>query len=243
MNDDHDNAATDKEMLHRYPPLDEKARMAARRKRSEGPADLLDWIDGLDDEASGTVLRWLADNRPTVLREAWRSYVASTEPLEPATDYVQRLRRRLRQTRGELAEELTKPALAATSLESRLALAKEAMGDLAAGTAHQAIGPERCDTCGRVHKAPEVIVTEGNVHLWPGHEYVIRTRIGTQKYPRESRMGYMGFGYGTEWSARGPDGTHDGKYGGTQHLDLHHIIYAKEVARDDAKRYVSRVVR
>jgi len=101
---------------------------------------------------------------------------------------------------------------------------------------------ERCPVCRRVHTPPEVIVAD-KVRLWPGHEYVIRTRWGNQKYPRESRMGYMGFGYGLEFSARGPDGTHDGQYGGTQHFDLQHVIYAREVERDDSERYVGRIFR
>lgn len=96
---------------------------------------------------------------------------------------------------------------------------------------------ERCDTCRKVHKPPEV-VGAGGVKFWPGHEYIIRTKTTMQRYPREWRMGYLGFGAGMEWSARGPDRTHGAQYGGTQHLDLADIIYAEEVVRDDEKRHV-----
>jgi hypothetical protein len=102
--------------------------------------------------------------------------------------------------------------------------------------------PERCETCHKVHKPPEV-VGAGGIKFWPGHEYIIRTKTTMQRYPREWRMGYLGFGAGMEWSARGPDRTHGGQYGGTQHLDLADIIYAEEVVRDDVKRHVGELVR
>src|ERR1700748_2407502 len=102
--------------------------------------------------------------------------------------------------------------------------------------------PEPCEPCRKVHVPPEVVGANG-VKFWPGHEYIIRTKIGTQKYPREWRIGYLGFGAGMEWSARGPDRTHGGQYGGTQHLDLQHIIYAEEVARDDEKRHVGEIIK
>ena len=101
---------------------------------------------------------------------------------------------------------------------------------------------ERCETCRKVHMSPEVVGANG-VKFWPGHEYIIRTKTSQQKYPREWRMGYIGFGYGMEWSARGPDRTHGGQYGGTQHLDLQDIIYAEEVVRDDEKRHVGQPVK
>lgn len=186
MNDAHDNAATDKEML---------ARSVERDYGMQGArnSDILDWIDGLNDEASGEVLRWLAVYRPSVLRVAKRYYEKDHVPaLPPDAPY--------------------------------------------------APDQDRCDTCHKIHKPPEV-VGAGGVKFWPGHEYIIRTRVGTQKYPREWRMGYLGFGAGMEWSARGPDRTHGGQYGGTQHLDLTDIVYAEEVVRDDEKRHVGELYR
>lgn len=185
MNDDHDNAVTDKEML---------ARSVQRDYGMQGArnSDLLDWIDGLNDEAVGGVLRWLAVYRPSVLRIAKRYHEGETEAeLPPDAPYAE----------------------------------------------------ERCDTCRKVHKPPEV-VGAGGVKFWPGHEYIIRTLVGTQKLPREWRMGYLGFGAGMQWSARGPDRTHGGgQYGGTQTMDLADIVYAEEVVRDDAKRHVGEIVR
>jgi hypothetical protein len=101
--------------------------------------------------------------------------------------------------------------------------------------------PERCETCHHVHKLD--VVGLNNFHFFPGHEYIIRTRIGTQKYPREWRMGFLGIGMGMEWSARGPDRTHGDQYGGTQHIDLSDIVYAEEVERDDEKRHVGQIVK
>jgi hypothetical protein len=102
--------------------------------------------------------------------------------------------------------------------------------------------PEPCETCRKVHVPPEVVGANG-VRFWPGHEYIIRTKIGTQKYPREWRMGYLGFGMGMQWSARGPDGTHGAQYGGTQRIDLADIIYAEEVERNDEKRHVGQIIK
>lgn len=102
--------------------------------------------------------------------------------------------------------------------------------------------PEVCPVCRKEHGAPEVVGANG-VRFWPDHEYIIRTRHGAQKYPREWRMGYLGFGAGMQFSARGPDRTHGGQYGGTQNFDLQHIIYAEEVERDDAKRHVGRIIK
>jgi hypothetical protein len=99
-----------------------------------------------------------------------------------------------------------------------------------------------CETCHNVHKRPEV-VGPGNVKFWPNHEYIVRTKATGQKYPREWRMGYIGFGMGMQFSARGPDRTHSKQYGGTVTLDLQHIIYAEEVERDEAKRHVGQVLR
>ena len=66
--------------------------------------------------------------------------------------------------------------------------------------------PEVCGICRKEHGAPEVVSLNG-VRFWPDHEYIIRTRYGTQKYPREWRMGYLGRRRGRGFSARGPDRT------------------------------------
>src|ERR1700748_3321588 len=60
--------------------------------------------------------------------------------------------------------------------------------------------PEPCEPCRKVHVPPEVVGANG-VKFWPGHEYIIRTKIGTQKYPREWRMGYLGCDAGI-WISR-----------------------------------------
>jgi hypothetical protein len=53
-----------------------------------GPDDLLDWVDGLDVLAATEVLFWLANNRPAVLREARRQFLALKHkaPVNPALD-------------------------------------------------------------------------------------------------------------------------------------------------------------
>jgi hypothetical protein len=107
-------------------------------------------------------------------------------------------------------------------------------------------GASTCQVCHDKHK-PEQIVKVGETSLIPGHEYVIVTKTSLQKYPREWRMGYLGaYGkvgrsgtyYGLQFSARGPDRTHGGHYGGTQTIDVDQIISATEVERDDVKRHV-----
>lgn len=93
MNDAHDNAATDKEML---------ARSVQRDYGMQGArnSDLLDWIDGLNDEAIGGVLRWLAVYRPSVLRIAKRYHEGETEAeLPPDAPYAEETRTRASQAR------------------------------------------------------------------------------------------------------------------------------------------------
>lgn len=196
MNDDHDNAATDKEML---------ARSVHRDYGMQGArnSDLLDWIDDLNGEAAGEVLRWLAVYRPSVLRVAKRYHEGEHETEQRPDAQPEDFRMKLRD------EDYVE---------------------------------ERCDTCRKVHKPPEV-VGAGGIKFWPGHEYIIRTKTSLQRYPREWRMGYLGFGPGMQWSARGPDRTHGGQYGGTQTMDLADIVYAEEVERDDAKRHVGELYR
>jgi hypothetical protein len=240
MNDQHDNEQTDKEMLARTVKRDYGV---IRR----GMGELLDWIDGLGPDEVTEVLRWFAFHRPTVLREAKR-YLDSQRGLRPPQpgDGYERiledapepcpLTRRFPHHKpgvlmgctclSEGTRKLTEQVMVRAELE------RPKMSDL----------PERCLVCGKIHKPPEVVGPNG-VKFWPGHEYIIRTRIGTQKLPREWRMGYLGFSNGMEFSARGPDRTHGGQYGGTQVIGLEVIIYAKEVERDDAKRYVSRTIR
>jgi hypothetical protein len=108
------------------------------------------------------------------------------------------------------------------------------------------LGPDireelRCPVCGKIHTNPEVVVGN-NVRIWPGHEYIIETKTSQQRHPRRWRMGYLGYGNGLQFSARGPDRTHGGQYGGTQSIDLAAIISIEEVERDDAKRHVGQRV-
>ena len=71
--DQHDQEITDKEALARSVQRD-YGLVGARR------SDLLDWIDGLTDEAVSEVLRWLALKQPTALREAQRAFEARRPP-------------------------------------------------------------------------------------------------------------------------------------------------------------------
>lgn len=100
--------------------------------------------------------------------------------------------------------------------------------------------PVTCTVCGHKHDSSQIVDVKG-VALIPGHEYIILTKTSMQKYPREWRMGYLGFTAGMQFSARGPDRTHQGQYGGTQTIGLQMIIYAQEVKRDDAKRHVGQI--
>lgn len=97
---------------------------------------------------------------------------------------------------------------------------------------------EYCGVCHKEHTSPE-IVKVGKIALIPGHEYVIITKTSQQKYPREWRMGYLGYGAGLLFSARGPDRTHGGQYGGTQAIDMAQVVSVREVERDDAKRHIA----
>jgi len=101
-----------------------------------------------------------------------------------------------------------------------------------------------CEVCRKSHSdAKETVRFSSLLTFYPGHEYVIRTKTSQQKYAREWRMGYIGFGMGMQFSARGPDRTHGGQYGGTQQIDLAMIIGAREVERDDSLRYTGKVVK
>jgi hypothetical protein len=97
--------------------------------------------------------------------------------------------------------------------------------------------PETCPVCHKEHE-PSQIVKVGETSLIPGHEYIIVTKTSLQTYPREWRMGYLGYTAGLQFSARGPDRTHRGLYGGTQTIDLSQVISATEVERDDVKRHI-----
>lgn len=109
---------------------------------------------------------------------------------------------------------------------------------------------------GRCEMAPESPTPEGNVIEWQsggrrfqlieGHEYKIITMIpGVERKPRYSRMHFMGQRYqgrlspGTtlEFSGRGPDRTHSGKYCGTAGITVRSILEVEEVERDVAARY------
>ena len=99
-----------------------------------------------------------------------------------------------------------------------------------------------CEICRNPHSRYPDVASRNGTYFWPGHEYIIRTLIPPQKRVREWRMGYLGFGAGMEFSARGPDRTHGGQYGGTQTLDLQHIVYAEEVVRDDKLRHTGKMM-
>lgn len=97
-----------------------------------------------------------------------------------------------------------------------------------------------CEVCHHVHEI-EDMVKVGDDNLIIGHEYEITTKTSMQRYPRLWRMGFAGRGIGgLTFSARGPDRTHSGQYGGTQTIDKRDIVNIEEVTKDEAKRYVGR---
>jgi hypothetical protein len=263
MNDQHNNEQTDKEMLTRSSLTDpHRTGWVRPNTRERRPAsDLLDWIDGLNDWAVSEVLHWLATSRPTVLREARRALIG---PAPSRLDSPERIQA-ISEARNGCA--LTarfphhKPGVLVgctcdvkgifrdgptmDEAQARLdnAQIRQSMAELSeAQEPRMADLPEPCPVCHKVHGPPKVVGPTG-VIFWPGHEYIIRTRYSNQKYPREWRMGYLGFSNGMEFSARGPGRTHGSQYGGTQNIGLESIIYAKEVEHDDAKRHVGRIVR
>jgi hypothetical protein len=83
--------------------------------------------------------------------------------------------------------------------------------------------------------------------VFPGREYRVKTMIpGVERVPRYSRMHFAGLQYpdsprtsALTFSARGPDRTHSGRYGGTQNVPMSAILEMTEVERDVARRYVS----
>ena len=82
----------------------------------------------------------------------------------------------------------------------------------------------------------------GRFEFVTGREYQIQTMIpGLERRPRYSRMGFLGHERGTtgalQFSARGPDRTHDHPYGGTQTVSPASILASREVETDHAKRY------
>jgi hypothetical protein len=97
---------------------------------------------------------------------------------------------------------------------------------------------EQCPICGKEHK-PDQTIAVADGHLIPGHEYVITTKTSLQKYPRKWRMGFLGaYDRALQFSARGPDRTHRGQYGGTQTIPATTILSVREVEADHSKRYV-----
>ncbi len=78
-----------------------------------------------------------------------------------------------------------------------------------------------------------------------GHDYEITWMIvGLQRYPRISRMGYIGPGMDESrqvmFDARGPDRKTGGEFAGTQQLDRRWLIEVREVPRVLAMRYAVR---
>ena len=123
-------------------------------------------------------------------------------------------------------------------------------------SAHERYSEESVPVTGRCEMAPESPMPEGNVIEWmaggrrfrlvEGREYKIVTMIpGVERKPRYSRMHFMGqryrgrIGPGTtlEFSGRGPDRTHSGKYCGTAGVPVRSILEVEEVERDVAARY------
>jgi hypothetical protein len=103
-------------------------------------------------------------------------------------------------------------------------------------------GAATCPVCHNRHNSAQVVKV-GKTSLIPGHEYIIVTKTSLQKYPREWRMGYLGYTAGLQFSARGPDRTHSAQYGGTQTIDMDQVISVTEVERDDVKRHVGSAVK
>lgn len=102
---------------------------------------------------------------------------------------------------------------------------------------------ERCQVCGKNHddtNTVEVRIKDGTKgFLYVQHEYMVAAQSAVQRYPREWRVGFMGTGIGgLQFSARGPDRSHSGKYGGTVTLDQRDIIKFKEVEHDIKLRHV-----
>jgi len=109
---------------------------------------------------------------------------------------------------------------------------------------------------GRCEMAPESPMPEGEVIEWTaggrsfrlveGREYKIVTMIpGVERKPRYSRMHFMGQQYPgrtgpgstLQFSGRGPDRTHSGKYCGTAGVPVRSILEVEEVERNVAARY------
>jgi len=107
--------------------------------------------------------------------------------------------------------------------------------------------PRVCSTCGKEHQLHRrVNVQAAGAFLYPGHEYIIETKTPRQKYPRVWRMGFLERGQmpnSVQFSARGPDRTHDGQYGGTVTLLIDEITHIQQVPRVEAERHVGRQIR
>jgi hypothetical protein len=105
--------------------------------------------------------------------------------------------------------------------------------------------PDDCPVCRKIHTVKDIVNLGIEIgSLIPGHEYVVTTKTSAQRYPREWRMGFMGAnGYQLEFSARGPDRTHGGQYGGTQAIDRRTITGLHEVAYIARARHVGSAVK
>lgn len=91
---------------------------------------------------------------------------------------------------------------------------------------------------------------EGRWLTWPpvreliiGHEYLVRTKMGSQKYPREMRVSYLGYG-----GAAGGEHQFNARPAfGTQSLHDNMIIATMDLGpsrgRDDTRRYCNKVIR
>jgi hypothetical protein len=191
--------------------------------------------------------RMASDEVPTILHKALHGQLTDREiALIGLSDEAKRAITRLIETSPALEEAILNVAdlvyrdgMDAASLGyGEPGPEKITTGDvLAAHRRAVEAGAVTCTVCHDKHKL-EQIVKVGKTSLIPGHEYVIVTKTSLQKYPREWRMGYLGYTAGLQFSARGPDRSHGAHYGGTQTIDLDVVISVTEVERDDAKRHV-----
>ena len=76
-----------------------------------------------------------------------------------------------------------------------------------------------------------------------GHEYIIRTRDGLQKYPREHKMSYLG----TDDNSMGELVFNARPFAGTQHFRASSIVASKDMGnsggRECPDRYMNRVIK
>jgi hypothetical protein len=150
--------------------------------------------------------------------------------LARATDELTRALERL--TRGELAVYAAATQPLAEQTDEKIAKIEAQMEARAQAAA-----------AGRVTLPAHLDPPRAAMTFVQGREYIVRHRIdGVQRFDRESRMGFAGRDQAglLIFSARGPGGTTDAQYGGTQTFEARWIISIEQVERNDAARYVGR---